>query len=287
MHGPRLIRAEGESTPPNTPAFELLKPTIDVGLVVGDIAASRAFYAGIVGMKELPPLDTPDGAKMHRFQSGTSTIKLLAYPTPPPQNPGGINAEVGIRLLTLTMADLDPIAAAVAATGKPKPAILGKVKGQRILFIFDPDGNQVELLESAPDAPAKASDRATVGLTVADVEKSREFYGKILGLKEQPSRPLFGSAGPTKYTFEAGQSIIKFWSMDKPLPSHTGKWDAALGLRYITFLVKDVDAAKEELVKRGATIAMEPFDFAGVVRAMFLSDPDGNYIELASIKRKQ
>ncbi|MBI3737313.1 VOC family protein [Candidatus Sumerlaeota bacterium] len=269
---------------PNLP-FQMLKPTLDVGFVIADPAKSEEFYGGLLGMKKLPPIDLPDGGKMHRFQYGSSTIKLLQYEKTPPAYQGGINNAVGLRLLTLFIPDLDKIVENAAAHGFPKPGILGKGRGQRLIFINDPDGNQVELLELPEGAEPAAADRTTVGLTVTSIEKSREFYGKILGLPEQPSRPLFNTGGPIKYIFEAGKSTIKFWSFEKELPVHTGKWDEAVGIRYMTFLVKDVDAAFEELTKRGAKIAQPPTDFGSLARVMFITDPDGNYIELAALAK--
>ncbi|MBI1784584.1 VOC family protein [Candidatus Sumerlaeota bacterium] len=234
---------------PNLP-FQMLKPTLDVGFVIADPAKSEEFYGGLLGMKKLPPIDLPDGGKMHRFQYGSSTIKLLQYEKTPPAYQGGINNAVGLRLLTLFIPDLDKIVENAAAHGFPKPGILGKGRGQRLIFINDPDGNQVELLELPEGA-----------------------------------EPAVNTGGPIKYIFEAGKSTIKFWSFEKELPVHTGKWDEAVGIRYMTFLVKDVDAAFEELTKRGAKIAQPPTDFGSLARVMFITDPDGNYIELAALAK--
>ncbi len=270
------------------PAFlGAMKPSLDVGLVVSSEDKTKEFYGGVLGLKEVAPLTLPDGGKMLRFQYGSTTIKALLYSPTPAKNPGGINAAIGLRLLTLTMPDLELIQQNAVAKGLTKPAILGKDRGMRLIFIYDPDGNQLEILESAPGGDASASDRAMVGLTVKNIEKSREFYGKILGLKELPSRSLFPGGGPTKYSFVAGKSVIKFWTFDKDLPIQTGKWSDAVGIRYFTFLVKDVDAVQAELEKRGVKPAIPASDFGTLARVMFLADPDGNYIEFASLVKKK
>jgi predicted enzyme related to lactoylglutathione lyase len=46
-------------------------------------------------------------------------------------------------------------------------------------------------------------------------------------------------------------------------------------------MVKDVDAAHAWLVGRGAKVALPPTDFGRLARIMFVTDPDGNYIEFA------
>ena len=49
----------------------------------------------------------------------------------------------------------------------------------------------------------------------------------------------------------------------------------------LTFQVKDVDGAVEELLERGAVLATEPHDHAeAFLRAAHVRDPDGNLLEI-------
>lgn len=83
----------------------------------------------------------------------------------------------------------------------------------------------------------------------------------------------------------AGKTQIKFWpGSGENLPRHTGNITDAIGLRYFTFLVSDVDATARLLKSRGARIVREPTDFGTIARIMMISDPDGNWIEFAARK---
>ena len=42
----------------------------------------------------------------------------------------------------------------------------------------------------------------------------------------------------------------------------------------------------EELKRRGVQIKVPPHDFQGLSRVMFITDPDGNFIEFASPLKK-
>ncbi|MEP7273755.1 MAG: VOC family protein [Acidobacteriota bacterium] len=85
-----------------------------------------------------------------------------------------------------------------------------------------------------------------------------------------------------EYFFEAGVSTIKFWSPKTDRPTRTGSIGAALGIRYFTFIVRDVDATYEALKSRGVTITVPPRDLGTIARIMLISDPDGNTIEFAA-----
>lgn len=278
----RTSRAEDAPLP-----LGLAKPGLDVGLVVGDLARMKAFYGETLGLKEAgPAMPMPGGGELHRYRAGETDVKLLSLPGGREIHKGGINEGIGMRLLTLFLSDLEGIASRAAAAGAAMPPILGQAGRGRLMFLFDPDGNQVEILELPSDpAGAEAGRRLfMVGLTVGDVEASRAFYGTVLGMKEQPPRPLFGASGPTKYTFGAGATSVKFWKFDKEIPVRAGRHDAAVGIRYLTFRVKDLDAALAELQGRGAKVVQPITTLGEKIRLFFIEDPDGNWIEFVERK---
>jgi len=82
----------------------------------------------------------------------------------------------------------------------------------------------------------------------------------------------------------AGKTQIKFWSGAADLPVHTGSITDALGFRYFTFMVNDVDAVAAQLKSVGAKFAVQPTDFGKIARIMMIADPDGNWIEFAAVK---
>jgi catechol 2,3-dioxygenase-like lactoylglutathione lyase family enzyme len=267
--------------------IQTIKPTLDVGIIVSDMDKAKAFYGGVLGLKEGPPLAMPDGTSMIRYLAGTTTLKLRAFPNAP-KHPGATRAAVGFRLLTLYFSDIAPILKRSTEHGGPEPRLAtGMAKGVKVAFLSDPDGNQIEIVGMPPEVEVAALDKIAVGLTVSDAEKSREFYGKILGLHEdEPLTPAMLN-GAKEYLFMAGKTQIKFWiGQGDALPKHTGNITDALGFRYFTFMVDDVDAVAALLKSRDAKIVMPPRDFGTLARIMMIADPDGNWIEFASLKTR-
>ena len=269
----------------DTTPMELVKPTLDVGIIVSDLDKAKAFYGDALGFKPAAPIALPDGSVITRYTNGTSSIKLRAFPNAG-KYPAAVRKAIGFRLINFVVDDFDGVLARVAAQGTapPKPMEVGH-DGMKYTFATDPDGNQIELVSLPPGKTAAEYDRIQVGLTVADPEKSRAFYGKILGFHEE--KPLSPKAlnGDLEYIFTAGKSNIKFWKGDGvDLPKHTGNITDAIGFRYFTFIVKDVDAVYAAAKASGAAVAMPPTDLGKIARIMMLSDPDGNWIEFAARK---
>lgn len=101
----------------------------------------------------------------------------------------------------------------------------------------------------------------------ADVDTSVRYYEKFLGKK-----PSEWSTGQT----------AEFLLGDVKLFLHK-RYNAAPGeppaVHHIAFVVEDVDMACDELVNRGLRIEIPPADFDWG-RSAYLTDPDGNWLEL-------
>jgi len=171
-----------------------VKQTLDVGIIVSDLEKSKAFYGGVLGLKETSPLAMPDGSTMTRYQAGSAILKVRAA-AKAAKYPGGTRTAIGFRLLTLYFHDLAPVVERWRAAGNAEPKWSeGLTKGSKYGFVTDPDGNQIEIVGMPPDVDVAALDRIAVGLTVSNTERSSEFYGKILGLKEDSQIPLPGGS---------------------------------------------------------------------------------------------
>ncbi len=259
-----------------------VKPTLDAGIIVTDIAKSKAFYGGVLGLKETSPMQLPDGTTVIRFQAGTAILKLREFPKAA-KFPGGVRASIGFRLITIYFGDLAPILKRWTDAGGAAPRMTdGNTKGSKYCFLSDPDGNQIEVVGMPPEVDVVALDKIAIGLTVSDTEKSREFYGKVLGLPE--SEPITMAGGGKEYLFMAGKTQIKFWAGAKDAPLHTGVIQDTIGFRYYTFLVSDVDSLAATFKDRGVNIVRAPYDLGNIARIMMVADPDGNWIEFAARK---
>jgi lactoylglutathione lyase len=272
--------AAAQTTMDSKAPLDTLKPTLDVGIIVSDIDKAMDFYGVVLGLKLAGRLPMPDGNTMYRFQAGTAILKVRTAPKATKQATG-VRDAVGFRLLTLYVEDFAGVVKRWTDAGNAAPAVMGDAS--KFTFITDPDGNAVELVSATT-----ALDRIAIGLTVSDVEQSRAFYRTILALPEEKPEKLALLNGESKYTFLAGKTQIKFWKgTSDNLPKHTGNISDALGFRYFTFMVKDVDTAAALLKSRGAKVVVEPVDFGKIARIMMIEDPDGNWIELASLPAKK
>lgn len=284
MFSPSFVTAQDSPMP-----FEMSKAGLDVGVVVSDMERARKFYGEALGLKQLPalPIELPGGGAMVRYQSGATVIKLRTFPKAPPPVEIGTMAVNGIRLLTIYVRDIEALAGRFSAAGLPVPKFGERQSaGYRVAFLNDPDGNRIELIAYASDAKPEVWERFQIGLTVSDAGRAREFYGKVLRLREREAVALPANIAPDtmEYFFAAGSTTIKFWAPKGARATRTGAIGAALGIRYITFIVKDVDATHAALKAQGVTITVPPRDLGTIARIMLIADPDGNTIEFASAK---
>ena len=75
-------------------SFVVMKPArnaIDVGLLVGDIEASLAFYVGVLGLPKVQEMQVSFGT-LHRLAFGESFVKLIDPSSMPPRGEPGLLA---------------------------------------------------------------------------------------------------------------------------------------------------------------------------------------------------
>ncbi len=150
----------------------------------------------------------------------------------------------------------------------------GAPSGYRDLFIareglaeprplVDPDGNHVTLVPPGTDGVTAIG----VGLRVRDEAALHRFYGEALELEP---------AGPRSY--RCGDSLLRF----EADPGAAGNAPLrARGFRYITIQVYDVDTEHQGILARGGREAWPPTTLGAVARISFVTDPDGNSIEIS------
>jgi catechol 2,3-dioxygenase-like lactoylglutathione lyase family enzyme len=120
-----------------------------------------------------------------------------------------------------------------------------------------------------------------VGLIVSDLERSRGFYGQVLGLEEVPRPPNFTFAGAW---FRLGGTEIHLLA-EADSTGGAGQGDPGPGLakgmtHHLAFEVDDLDAACARLAAHGVQLAGGPIPRGdGYVQAFF-RDPDGHVLEL-------
>jgi catechol 2,3-dioxygenase-like lactoylglutathione lyase family enzyme len=117
-----------------------------------------------------------------------------------------------------------------------------------------------------------------VGIVVRDIDAALRFYVDALGL--EPVEQLAIPWG-TMHRLRFGDSWIKLVDPTEAPPPGPVGLDAALGIRYLTFEIDDVEETWQRAVGAGVDVfhPLGPFGSKGVVMGM-LHDPDGNVVEL-------
>jgi catechol 2,3-dioxygenase-like lactoylglutathione lyase family enzyme len=106
------------------------------------------------------------------------------------------------------------------------------------------------------------------------IEAVREFYGDILGLEADPSRPQI--PGVPGFWFNVGPNQIHIMGARdaSPIALEPGKDPT---LPHVALVVDDLEAAKAEFARRG----IEHWVIGNVVgrQQLFARDPSGNMLE--------
>jgi lactoylglutathione lyase len=122
-----------------------------------------------------------------------------------------------------------------------------------------------------------SKDSIDLGIVVKDVEGCLRFYGELLGLPRESDLPI---PGGTMYRFLAGTTLIKLLHLGGGQPPSPPGLAGALGYRYYTITVEDLDGTAAELEAKGVPMVMRPRELLPGVRVAMISDPDGNVVEL-------
>ena len=104
-----------------------------------------------------------------------------------------------------------------------------------------------------------------IGIPSQDAERSRRFYGEVLGLRQDAK---------AEYEFWAGDTCFAIWEPEKMGFPFAPQKNAHPALR-----VDDIEAARADLEAKGVVFAGETFD-TGVCRMALFTDPDGNDLML-------
>ncbi|MFE4367562.1 VOC family protein [Streptomyces sp. NPDC056835] len=110
------------------------------------------------------------------------------------------------------------------------------------------------------------------GFAVDDIEKARHFYGKTLGLKVEEEHGLL------RLRLAGGAAVLVY-----PKPGHT-----PASFTILNFPVDDIDAAVDELGRRGVSFERYPgmeADAKGIFRGggpyiAWFTDPAGNILSV-------
>ena len=148
---------------------EFARTTIDLGVVVSDVAKSVKFYTEAIGFNEIPGFSVPaefcaDAGLTDRKldirvlvlgqEPSATRLKLMQVPGASSKKSDNamITSQLGYRYLTIYVADANATLARLKKAGV-KPLAKGPVslpagfpEGMKLSVVRDPDGNLIELI---------------------------------------------------------------------------------------------------------------------------------------------
>ena len=119
-------------------------------------------------------------------------------------------------------------------------------------------------------------------LLVTDVERSREFYKRVLGMEESPRPATFGFPGAWLHAGTAELHLIGEFEAGRVAALHTRYRPDELATGYVTHLAFEVDdlaATERQLRALDIEIVGGPRPRGDGVQQLYICDPDGYVIE--------
>src|SRR6478735_10308042 len=121
-----------------------------VAIRARDLEPMVDFYANKLGFTEMFRLNRDDGALMLVYLRITDDQYLELFPNGVGDGPAPGEA-VGLNHFCLSVTDIEATVAALTERGVPlsRPLITGRDNNRQV-WVTDPDGNRVELMEMSP-----------------------------------------------------------------------------------------------------------------------------------------
>ncbi|MBI2288609.1 MAG: VOC family protein [Chloroflexi bacterium] len=120
-----------------------------------------------------------------------------------------------------------------------------------------------------------------VELITGNIERTIDFYTKIMGFKVKERRKTSASPGASRMReivyIELNGSVIELMSVENPAPPSKEPWQ--IGYPRIALEVDDMDETVAYLKEKGVKISREPVNL-GTSKRGEIEDPDGLSIEL-------
>ena len=285
-----------------------------------DVSTTLAFYTEVFGIAgEVRPFENPGVPLLTNSPGVTLRVSMLQIPgrgfnfeltqfsnverhaaQPEVVDPGAPHMKIFVR-------DLDPVVAAIAKLGAPVVTRSGapvrvsiRPFGTVEAIVFrDPDGYLVEAIEAPPPSDAGPGNvlGSMMGVTVADLDQSLEFWHDLLGF-ELDGDPAFASDGPTLDLFglkpdvsyrtaegmvpgsQARIQLIEFhgtsgkpFDLRVPDPGASGM---AIRVAAIDKLLPTLKKAGVRVISKDAKLV----EWSPTIRNVFVKDPNGLNIEL-------
>jgi catechol 2,3-dioxygenase-like lactoylglutathione lyase family enzyme len=285
-----------------------------------DVATTLAFYTDVFGIAgEVRPFENPGVPLLTNSPGVTLRVSMLQIPgrgfnfeltqfsnverhaaQPDVVDPGAPHMKIFVR-------DLDPVVAAitklgatvVTRTGAPVRVSMRPFGTVEAIMFRDPDGYLVEAVKAPPPADAGPGNvlGSMMGVTVADLDQSLEFWHGLLGF-ELEGDPAFASDAPTldllglkpDVSYRIAEGMVPGSQVRIQLIEFHGTSGKPFDLRVpdpgasgMAIRVASIDKLLPKLKKAGVRVLSKDgklVDWSPTIRNVFVKDPNGLNIEL-------
>jgi catechol 2,3-dioxygenase-like lactoylglutathione lyase family enzyme len=279
----------GNERSPSGPAPGRRFSNPQVNLYTNDIEASVRFYRDVLGFAEnfrVPKDGVPAHVELslETFKLGLATFAAL-------EHDHGMHTGQGPPRVEVVLFTDDPDGAHGWATSKGTPSLVaphdfgGYVRSARVA---DPDGNPVVFTTKLP---LKTTTNPTIRPTfkgqlysiyTSRIEGALRFYRDTLGFTESFRVPKGGS--PDHVEMKLDSVYLAVSTLDALKRDHGLSGGGGPPRGEVVLWAEDVDSAYSWMIGKGAPSLSPPHNFAGVLRAGWVADPDGNPVQIVTRK---
>jgi lactoylglutathione lyase len=246
------------------------------------------FYVGAVGFERAFEIPREDGSPWIVYlKVGSNGFVELFYGGKKDREINYAADQIGYHHWCINVSNLPALRERILKKGYIKADLQPKAtaNGGWNLWIDDPEGNALEIVQPGPDAEFAGRDEilgiAHIGFVVGDIDKALDFYCNKLGMKELRTNEKDGKPWITFVQVREGQTYELFRAEGRP---HTrpNTWQS-YGGTHISLLSGDVPGDIEALRKQGVSVIIEAKTGADKNTQGWVQDPDGNRVELMHI----
>ena len=242
------------------------------------------FYGNILNLKRISDVKLPENRLMIRYIAGESELKFIVDK----KNISLINDKPkkfnGIAKLTLYF----PI--------ESKDKILSKFKENQLEIIsykeniinnkksveinlFDFEKNAIELVFIKEEFKYYKYNYSKISVNVSDLNNADNYFNKILGLEKIKLQ--------NENIYKMGKTLIGVNKNMNLKNNYVGMPNEIIGMSLIQFVVKDIPFSRDEILKRGGEIYIEPFKIGDLAIIMFTQGPNGILFEFGAAINQQ
>ncbi len=238
------------------------------------------FYGDLIGLKRISDINLPGNRLMIRYIGGESELKFIVNEESKSLIKEKPDKFYGISKLTLYF----PI--------QYKKALIEKLEKNNIKLnnfrefrkdntnlisfeIMDFEKNLIEIIFMEKELENYKYNFSKISVNVSSRQEANKYFRDVLGFEAiKNEQGLFD--------FKMGKTIIGIYELENSKKKYIGMPDEILGMSLIQFVVKDIPFSRNEVLKRGGKIFIEPYNIGNLAVIMFTQGPDGILFEFGA-----